>query len=166
MFLFDKTNYVIKSRLLFNFYKTTCPLRFFVHNEGPLRTGGSLLVIWGTGVQLGIGKPPQSYIDTLKKILPIHAYIPYLKYRPIHIYFIYLKSRLYLNESEFTSNSVHRMGHEFRSPHFSLLPPFFQNFHNHSFFNIFIIILFFSFDNKTSYIMNNTCILCPQFMLH
>jgi hypothetical protein len=37
MFKFDKkTNYVIKSRLLFNFYKAKCPLRFFVHKECPL----------------------------------------------------------------------------------------------------------------------------------
>jgi hypothetical protein len=32
-------------------------------------------------------------------------------------------------------------------PPFSLLPPFFQNFHNYSFFKIFIIIRFSSFDN-------------------
>ena len=45
-------------------------------------------------------------------------------------------------------------------------PPFFQNFHiNHSFFKIFIIIRFFFIwqYQLTSYIMNNTCILCPQF---
>ena len=54
-------------------------------------------------------------------------------------------------------------------------PPFFQNFHNHSFFKIFIMIRFSSFDNisrrHTSWIIRvfcvhsfstNTCILCPQ----
>ena len=64
-----------------------------------------------------------------------------------------------------------RMGHGFRFllPPFSLLPPpFFQNFHiNHSFFKIFIIIHFFFIwqYQKMSYIMNNTCILCPQFFV-
>ena len=48
----------------------------------------------------------------------------------------------------------------FPPPLFFLLSPlFFQNVHNHSFFKIFMIIRFSSFDN----IMNNTCILYPQF---
>ena len=56
------------------------------------------------------------------------------------------------------------MGHGFRfllAP-FSLLPPLFQNFHiNHSFYNIFIIIRFSSFDNisrrHTSWIIHVFC---------
>ena len=54
------------------------------------------------------------------------------------------------------------------SPLFSTTLPFFQNFHiNHSFFKIFIIIHFFFIwqYQKMSYIMNNTCILCPQFFV-
>jgi hypothetical protein len=40
------------------------------------------------------------------------------------------------------------MGHGFRFlPPFLYYPPFFQNFHNYSFFKIFIIIRFSSFDN-------------------
>ena len=49
---------------------------------------------------------------------------------------------------QFTASDHRRMGHEFRfllPPLFSTTP-LFQNFHNHSFFKIFIIIRFSSFD--------------------
>ena len=47
----------------------------------------------------------------------------------------------------------------FPPPPFSLLPPLFQNFHNHSFFKMFIIIRFSSFDNISKLWTQNTRII-------
>ena len=97
----------------------------------------------------------KSCIPVILKCTPILLFL--LKYCCVVIQY-----HTNCNNSYLCDLQHRRMGHGFRF----LPPPFFQNFHiNHYFFKIFIIIRFFFIwqYQLTSYIMNNTCILCPQF---
>ena len=83
-----------------------------------------------------------------------------------HIMCIYILSSVLWCLLQFPHKNHRRMRHGFRFllPPFLYYPPpfFFQNFHNYSFFKIFIIIRFSSFDNisrrHTSWIIRVFCV--------
>ena len=83
-------------------------------------------------------------------------------YRTINLHFIQSTYYMFDIQTHVLITGAWGMDFRFLLPPFLYYPPFFQNFHNHSFFKIFIIIRFSSFDNisrrHTSRIIRVFCV--------